>query len=99
MALVDVEQQWSERVENKLKKRWIKAATMNVVSYVHGEGQYQVSSPNEYVPVISRSDGSMSSIHKEFQYIVTRARQHNGMYMQRYPINGYSVRSCLSGLS
>ena len=66
MALVDVEQQWSDREENKLKKRWIKSATMNVVSYVHGEGQYQVSSPNEFVPVIRGSDGSMSLIHKEF---------------------------------
>jgi hypothetical protein len=72
MALVDVNQQWSDRVEKKLKKRWTKASKMNVVSFVHGEGQYQVSSPNEYVPVIRRPDGSMSSIRKEFQYIVTR---------------------------
>src|SRR5665647_1165908 len=51
MALIDVNQQWSDRVEKKLKKRWTKASKMNVVSFVHGEGQYQVSSPNEYVPV------------------------------------------------
>ena len=66
MDLVDASQQWSERVENKLKKRWIKAEKMNVVSYMHGEGQYQVSSPDEYVPVIRGSDGSMNIIHREF---------------------------------
>ena len=66
MDLADAEQRWSERVEKKLKKRWIKAARMNVVSYVHGECQYQVSSPDEYVPVIRGSDGSMSIIHREF---------------------------------
>ena len=72
MDLADAEQRWSERVEKKLKKRWIKAARMNVVSYVHGEGQYQVSSPYEYIPVVRGTDGSMNMIRREFQYIVTR---------------------------
>ena len=66
MDLADAEQRWSERVEKKLKKRWIKAARMNVVSYVHGEGQYQVSSPDEYIPVVRGTDGSMNMIRREF---------------------------------
>lgn len=72
MALADAKQQWSERVEKKLRKRWEKATKMTLVPYTQGEGTYQVSSPDEYVPVCKRSDGTMDIIHREFQYTVTR---------------------------
>ena len=67
----NAEQPFSKRVHVKLAKRWEKATKMDVIPYSHGEGNYQVTGPNESVPVVQMQDGTMSIIHRRFQYIVT----------------------------
>ena len=56
-------------MDNKLKKRWEEAATLNLVPYTHGEEVYQVSFSNGYVPVTRDSNRSIDIIHREFKYI------------------------------
>ena len=58
-------------MQDKLAKRWEKATKMDVIPYSHGEGKYEVTGPDEYVPVVQMQDGTMSMLHRRFQYIVT----------------------------
>ena len=68
---INAEKPFSERVHAKLAKRWEKGTKMDVIPYTHGEGNYEVTGPDEYVPVVQTQDGTMSSIRRRFQYIVT----------------------------
>ena len=48
----DAKKPFFERVHVKLAKRWEKGTKMDVILYSHGEGKYEVTGPNEYVPVV-----------------------------------------------
>jgi hypothetical protein len=71
MEQSNAQKPFSERVHVKLAKRWEKATKMDVIAYSHGEGKYEVTGPDEYVPVVQTQDGTMSYLHRRFQYIVT----------------------------
>lgn len=68
---MDTGKPFSKRVQDKLAKRWEKGTKMDVIPYTHGEGKYEVTGPDEYVPVVQMQDGTMSMLHRRFQYIVT----------------------------
>lgn len=72
MELQDKGQVFSDRVLQKIKKRWEKAAKMKLVRFTSGIGEYQVSSPNEYVPCRRNDLGTMEFTHQEFLYLVKR---------------------------
>ncbi len=72
MELQDKGQVLSDRVLQKIRKCWEKAGKMRVVRYTQGQGQYQVSGSNEYVPCTRSDMGNMEPTHREFMYIVTR---------------------------
>ena len=68
--LIRMNQSFSTRVEEKLRKHRNKGATMTVIPMGNDGTEFEVHNPNEYVPSSRRPDGTMEFVKRAFKYVV-----------------------------
>jgi hypothetical protein len=68
--LIRMNQSFSTRVEEKLRKHRDKGATMSVIPMGNDGTEFEVQNPNEYVPTSRQPDGTMAFVKRACKYVV-----------------------------
>ncbi|XP_078167095.1 uncharacterized protein LOC144561871 [Carex rostrata] len=68
--LIRMNQSFSTRVEEKLRRHRDKGATMTVIPMGNDGTEFEVQNPNEYVPTTRKPDGTMAFVKRACKYVV-----------------------------